>query len=97
MGSKHDVQAHPDMVEKCIQMINVDMAGVAMGSDRCIVTGEMGTVHHLDQLFKAAGLPVQVSQDIYSSDCMPFADKGVPCVNLARFGANGPMPGPQPL
>ncbi len=93
LGSKHDVQAHPDMVEKCIQMINVDMAGVAMGSDRCIVTGEMGTVHHLDQLFKAAGLPVQVSQDIYSSDCMPFADKGVPCVNLARFGANGQCQG----
>ncbi len=93
LGSKYDVQAHPEMVEKCLQMINVDMAGVTMGSDRCLVTGEIDAVHHFDQMFKAAGMPVQVTQDIYSSDCMPFADQGVPCVNLARFGANGQCEG----
>ena len=27
--------------------------------------------------------------DIYFSDCIPFADKGVPAVNLIRFGVPG--------
>ena len=26
-------------------------------------------------------------QDIYSSDCIPFADKGIPAINFMRFGA----------
>ena len=33
--------------------------------------------------------PCEVKADIYSSDSIPFADKGVPAVNLCRFGAPG--------
>ena len=43
----------------------------------------------MDALMKEAGIPCTVSMDIYSSDCMPFADHGVPGVNLVRGGAPG--------
>ena len=31
------------------------------------------------------GLGIRVSQDVYSSDSTPFADKGVPAVSFARI------------
>ena len=49
---------------------------------------------HADELkdcvaMREMGTACLVKSDIYSSDCIPFADNGVPAINLARFGANG--------
>ena len=46
-------------------------------------------VGYIDAMMKEAGIPCQVKLDIYSSDCVPFADNGVPAVNFCRFGAPG--------
>ena len=39
-----------------------------------------------NNLAKELAFPIDVSQDIYSSDCIPFADRGVPAINFMRFG-----------
>ena len=40
-------------------------------------------------LMKEHGNAVETRTDTYSSDCIPFADAGVPAVSLGRFGAPG--------
>ena len=44
---------------------------------------------YVDAMMREAGIPCDVRLDIYSSDCIPFADKGVPAINLCRFGTAG--------
>jgi hypothetical protein len=46
-------------------------------------------VGYVEGLMLELGSPCEVKADIYSSDSIPFADKGVPAVNLCRFGAPG--------
>ena len=46
-------------------------------------------VGYVDAMMLEMGSPCQVKLDIYSSDCIPFADKGVPAVNFCRFGGPG--------
>ena len=89
LGSKYDVQAHPDFIKDCKLMFNVDLAGTLMGSNFVIVTGEEGGRQYIDSTLKQAGFAAKVTQDIYSSDCMPFANAGVPCINMGRFGTGG--------
>ena len=40
-------------------------------------------------LVKEEGYAVETRTDTYSSDCLPFALKGVPALSLGRFGAPG--------
>lgn len=89
LGSKHCVSAHPDWIADCALMINIDLAGTVLGVNACNVIGEMEAVHALDAFFKQRGHAVDIKQDIYSSDCMPFADAGVPAVNIMRFALAG--------
>ena len=44
---------------------------------------------YVDALMRECGVACKTKLDIYSSDCIPFADKGVPAINLCRFGAPG--------
>lgn len=89
LGSKHFVAAHPELVEKTVIMINVDVGAPVMGHEVVVVTGEKSAVDYVDGLMKENGLAVEVKQDIYSSDCIPFADKGVAAFNFMRPGAPG--------
>jgi len=90
MGSKHHVAAmDEETLKKHVMMINVDVAAPVMGSEVAIVTGPEELEHFTDYFMKMGGYPVAVKQDIYSSDCIPFADKGVPAVSFCRFGTRG--------
>ena len=89
LGSKHFVAAHPEIVEKTEIMINVDVGAAIMGHEVVIVTGEKSAADYIDGLMKENGLAVEVKQDIYSSDCIPFADKGIAAFNFMRPGAPG--------
>ncbi len=89
LGSKHYVAAHPDQVEKTKLMINVDIGAPVLGYEACRVTGEKSAVDYVDGLMRESGLAVDVGQDIYSSDSIPFADKGVAGFNFLRGGAPG--------
>lgn len=89
LGSKAWVKMHAEELEKHRLMINIDVAAATLGQNAAPVLGTEGAVGYVDALMKEAGVPCTVKMDIYSSDCIPFAEKGVPCVNLCRFGAPG--------
>lgn len=88
-GSKHYVKENEKDLENHILMINVDMAGPILGKELAMVTADDSLRVFTDYFMKTNGYAVQVDQDIYSSDNMPFADKKVPAISFARFGAKG--------
>lgn len=89
LGSKAYVAAHEDLLDKIRLCINVDMTGPLLGRDEARVTGEESLCHAITYLYKEVGYPMNVRQDIYSSDSIPFADKGIPGVNFMRNAAMG--------
>lgn len=89
LGSKAWVEQHKDELDKHVLMINVDVAAATLGQNAAPVLATEAAVGYVDALMREAGVPCDVKLDIYSSDCIPFADHGVPAVNLCRFGAPG--------
>ena len=89
LGSKAWVASHKDELDKHVLMVNIDVAAATLGVNAAPVLATEGTVGYVDALMKEAGIPCDVKLDIYSSDCIPFADNGVPAINLCRFGAPG--------
>lgn len=89
LGSKAWTKAHADELDKHVLMINVDVAAATLGSNVAPVLATEAAVGYVDALMREAGIACKTKLDIYSSDCIPFADQGVPAVNLCRFGAPG--------
>ena len=89
LGSKAWVAAHEDELERHVLMINVDVAAATLGQNAAPVLATAGAVGYVDALMRELGTACDVKLDIYSSDCIPFADKGIPAINLCRFGAPG--------
>ena len=65
------------------------MTGVVLGHDYCRVIGEEAVFHSIDYFAKIIGYNITAYQDIYSSDGIPFSDKGIPSLNFYR----GAIPG----
>lgn len=89
LGSKAYVEAHKDELEKFRLCINLDMAGPILGREMANVMGEESLVHALSFLHKEIGYPMHVQQRLYSSDSIPFSDKGIPAINFYRTAAPG--------
>ncbi len=89
LGSKHYTANNPELMKKTVLMINADVGAPVLGQNLIFVIGEQGATDYVDGMLKAAGIAAKVKQDIYSSDCIPFADAGVPSVNFLRVGAKG--------
>ncbi|MBE5762149.1 MAG: Zn-dependent exopeptidase M28 [Clostridiales bacterium] len=89
LGSKAWVEAHKDELSKHVLMINIDVAAATLGQNGAPVIGNEAAVAYVDAVMKEIGVPCTVRHDIYSSDCIPFADNGVPSVNFIRGGAPG--------
>ena len=89
LGSKAYIAAHENELDQIKLCINVDMTGPILGRDNAIVTGEEAVCHIIEFLYKEIGYPMNVVQDIYSSDSIPFADKGIPGINFLRRAAQG--------
>lgn len=77
--------ADEEKLKNCVLNINLDMIGCIMGKYISCVTGEEKLCHYISYLGDELGFPVEVKQDVYSSDSTPFADKGVPAVSFARI------------
>lgn len=88
-GSKAFVRDHAEELKNHIFMINVDVGGPVLGYNECKVTASKELTAFTDMYMKTAGYSVDVAQGIYSSDSIPFADKGVPAINFSRNGAPG--------
>ena len=89
LGSKSFVATHEEELKNVRLCINCDLAGSPAGHEFAIVTGPKELTAHIDMLMKEHGYAVETRTDTYSSDCIPFADAGVPAVSLGRFGAPG--------
>jgi len=84
LGSKAYCQKE-EALKDCVLNINLDMIGCTMGKFIACVTGEEKLCGYLSYMGMEEGLGIAVSQDVYSSDSTPFADKGIPAVSFARI------------
>ncbi len=89
LGSKAYVAAHKEELGNIRLCINVDMTGPLLGFDCATVTGDMAICNALDFYKKEIGYAMEVRQDTYSSDSIPFADNGIPGINFLRKAAGG--------
>ena len=89
LGSKAWTKSHEEELAKHRLMINVDVAAPTLGHNVALVMATDKATGYIDGLMLEQGTPCECKSDIYSSDSIPFADKGVPAVNLCRFGAPG--------
>lgn len=89
LGSKAWVKAHEEELKKHVLMINVDVAAATLGQNAAPILATEAAVGYVDAIMKEHGMACGVKMDIYSSDCIPFADHGVPAINLCRFGTQG--------
>lgn len=88
-GSKAYTRDHEEELKNHKFMVNVDVGGPVIGAEGAGVTASEELTHFVDLYFKMRGYSVAVKQDIYSSDSIPFADKGIPAINFCRFGVSG--------
>ncbi len=85
LGSHAYVEAHAEELDKVVLNINLDMIGCIMGKFIACCTSEDKLVSYISYMADELGFPVKTSQDVYSSDSTPFADKGIPAVSFARI------------
>ena len=85
LGSKAWVKDHPELAEKCVLNVNLDMIGSIMGKFHACVTGEEKLVHYIEYFANEVGFGIGVRQGVYSSDSTPMADAGIPAISFARM------------
>lgn len=83
LGSKAFCEAATDL-NKCVLNINLDMIGCIMGKFIYCVTADEKLCHYITYMASELGFGITGSQDVYSSDSTPFADRGIPAVSFAR-------------
>ena len=84
LGSKAYCE-NEEALKTCVLNINLDMIGCIMGKFIYCATAEEKLCHYLSYLGSELGFGITGSQDVYSSDSTPFADKGIPAVSFARI------------
>lgn len=87
LGSKAYCEKEEN-ISRCVLNINLDMIGCIMGKFIACVTAEEKLCHYISYFGMEKGFGITVSQDVYSSDSTPFADKGIPAVSFARIAPN---------
>ena len=88
LGSKAYCAAHEEELSKIVLNINLDMIGCIMGKFIACTTAEEKLVNYIEYFAAEMGHEIKASQDVYSSDSTPFADKGVPAISFARIAPN---------
>lgn len=88
LGSKAYCAAHEEELSKIVLNINLDMIGCIMGKFIACATAEEKLVNYIEYFAAEMGHEIKVSQDVYSSDSTPFADRGIPAISFARTSPN---------
>ena len=88
LGSKAYCAAHEEELSKIVLNINLDMIGCTMGKFIACATAEEKLVNYIEYFAAEMGHEIKVSQDVYSSDSTPFADRGIPAISFARTSPN---------
>ena len=85
LGSKAYCADHEEELKNIALCINLDMIGCIMGKFIACCTSEEALTKYVSYMGLELGFGIGVSQDVYSSDSTPFADKGVPALSFARL------------
>lgn len=88
LGSQAYVKAHEDELKNVKFVINVDVGGCVLGNDLAIITADESLVHVVNFFAKENGFILETKHDIYSSDHIPFVDKGIPAISFLRHGVD---------
>ena len=88
LGSKAWVRDNPELAEKCVLNVNLDMIGCIMGKFHACVTGEEKLCHYIEYFANEMGFGMSVKQGVYPSDSTPMADGGIPAISFARSAPN---------
>lgn len=88
LGSKAWVRDYPELAQKCVLNVNLDMIGSIMGKFHACVTGEEKLCHYIEYFANELGFGIGVKQGVYSSDSSPMADAGIPALSFARMAPN---------
>lgn len=86
LGSKAFSESHIDELDKVDFLINLDVGGNPFVPVFAKILGNEKLQNFIEGFARSNGLPMKISQDIYSSDGMPFARFGIPSVSIARGG-----------
>ncbi len=86
VGSINYLKQHEDQIERIKLLVNIDVAGGIIGRNVCIVTGAESLRAYAAALSKELGCGMNTELGISSSDSLPFGDKGIPSLNIARYG-----------
>lgn len=89
LGSKAYVKAHDEELKNIKFNINCDVAGPILGRDVIFATANNEVLNYCKALGNEIGFPANYVLDTYSSDGIPFADKGIASVSITRFGSMG--------
>lgn len=84
LGSKFYTAFHSDQLDSIDLVINLDVGGDPFGYLRATVLGNEKLANFVESISKTGGIPLEVKQDIYSSDGMPFARFNIPSISFSR-------------
>jgi len=85
LGSKAHAKKHK--LGNILWVVNIDILGDVLGREFCMVTGGDEALSFIEHLAKELGFPIRAERNIYSSDSMPFARKGIPSFNIGSGGS----------
>ena len=85
LGSKAFVKKHNKQLKNIVLCINVDVAGPVLGKDAIVVMANKDAVKFVEEYRTQIEYVCDVKSDTYSSDSIPFADKGIPAISFARI------------
>ena len=75
---------HADEMKNCVLNVNVDMLG-AMGAFRAVCEAGPEAAEYLKRWGERRGVPMKVTEDVYSGDSDHLADGGIPAISFTRF------------
>jgi len=68
-------------------VINFDVAGTIFGNNGTVICGHESMSNFVDSFAREKGLPVDTRHAAYSSDNIPFNEKGIPSIALNRYSS----------
>ena len=69
-------------------VINVDVAGTIFGNNGAVICGSETMANFIDSFAKEKGLQLSTHHSAYSSDNIPFNEKGIPSIAFNRSSSN---------
>lgn len=88
LGSFAYVKKHKKDIKKIKFLVNMDMTASIIGSNSAYVCGSKSFKDFVTSAAREKGIPMDLQQEAYSSDNIPFNDYKVPSIAFHRSGGH---------